>query len=562
VRAFSHAPQPAAHAGTALPAVLLSRYLFFLTQRPISRSNTHYVRQRIHGMQSLGRLLAEADEELLSSSLRLLHSLDPGNLHEVSERLQLTLFPFARADIPATYISAEAPPPPEFLRSSERILLVLGPAIGIGDEIVTFPLPQWIKRANPAAHLTTLTAYEGLWDGVAAVDHVATYRDHDAVVRAMRGEHDVGKADLVLLVDFENPELYRAVTAEREIARYAELSLGARVLAAVDNVEGWTYHQTLPVAYFRNVYDGFDELARRLGVTPEAADRLDGTRSAAANGDLRVFVSPFSSKYDPSPRYWSTLLSTLIPEDAGRPVQFVLDPGPNGTTQRFASEVTRAAAARNTQPAVSHTVAAADGTGRLSLSGVFAELRRADVVLCADSFAAHASPRMACTTFVVASPGLENWRVPSDHSYYFDAEAPIGELVSGMRQLLELHGIGAAAEARPSVGAAEERLARADAELGRAVTADASLTELCAAYERFRAARDEVIDRLARWPASAATLTGDYAYELPARDLNGDSTFPAELEPDTRSFVKNHWLTWRNTNLRKYLDSRLRESRA
>ena len=545
-----------------LPAVMLSRYLFFLTQRPISRSNTHYIRQRIHGMQSLGRLFEDSDHELVSTTLRLLQTLDPGNLHEISERIQLTLFPFARADIPTTYISAESPPPPEFLRSCDRILLVLGPAIGIGDEIVTFPLPRWIKRANPAAHLTTLTAYEGLWDGMADVNRIATYRDHEEVVSALRGEHEVGKADLVLLVDFENPELYRAVTGEKGIAKYAELSLGARVLAAVDNLEGWTYRQTLPVAYFRNVYDGFDELARGLGLVPDAADRLDPTGSGGdGNGELRVFVSPFSSKYDPSPRYWSTLVSTLIPDDVKRAVRFVLDPGPNAITQQFASEVARAAAARSNQPGVSHTVAEADGLGRLSLTGVFAELKRADVVVCADSFAAHAAPRMACTTLVVASPGLENWRVPSDHSYYFDAETPIGELVSGMRQILELHGIGATAAARPSVGEAEERLVRADAELERAVAGDASLPELCAAYERFRSARDEVVDRLASWPPAAATLTGDYAYEIPARSLNGDRTFPAGLEPDTRSFVKNHWLTWRNTNLRKYLDSRLQETR-
>ena len=334
------------------------------------------------------------------------------------------------------------------------------------------------------------------------------------------------------------------------------------MLAAVDNVEGWTYHQTLPVAYFRNVYDGFDELARRLGVTPDPADRLDPSSSSGdGNGELRVFVSPFSSKYDPSPRYWSTLLSTLIPDGAGRAVQFVLDPGPNSTTHRFATEVARAAAARGRQAAVSYAVAGAAG-GRLPLTGVFEELKRADVVVCADSFAAHAAPRMACTTLVVASPGLENWRVPSDRSYYFDAETPIGELVAGMRQILELHGIGQTVTARPSVGDAEERLAHADAELERAVAANASLVELCAAYERFRAARDEVVNRLEAWPPSAATLTGDYAYEIPARDLNGDHTFPAGLEPDTRIFVKNHWLTWRNTNLRKYLDSRLQETRA
>lgn len=551
-----------AQAKAALPAVLLSRYLFFLTQRPISRSNAHYVRQRIHGMQSLGRLLADDDDdELLARSVRLLQTLDPANLHEVSERLQLMLFPFARADVPATYISAEAPPPPEFLRSCERILLVLGPAIGIGDEIVTFPLPRWIKRVNPDAHVTVLSAYDGLWEGVPAVDRISIYPDHETVVSAMRGDGAVDAADLVLLVDFENPELYRAVAAEKRTPKYVEISLGARLLAAVDNRESWTYHQTLPSAYFRNVYDGFDELARRLGVVPDPDDRLDdaGERSAG-DGELRVFVSPFSSKYDPSPQYWSTLLATIVPDDARRPVHFVLDPGPNTTTKRFASDVARAASARS-RPEVSHEVAGVDRPGGLSLRGALAELRRADVVICADSFAAHAAPRLGCTTLVVASPGLEDWRVPSGRSYYFDAESAIRDVVSGMREILGLHGVGPAAAPRPPVGETEERLAEADAALATAVADGASLADLYTAYERFGAAREAVVGRLAAWPPGAVPLTDDHAYDIPPRSLNGDGATQTAFERDTRQFVANYWLTWRNTNLRKYLDSRLREVR-
>jgi hypothetical protein len=562
VKPFANAPNASMRPESVLPAVLLSRYLFFLTQRPISRSNTHFVRQRIRGLQSLGPLLDGGQDELLSAGARLLETLGPSNVYEVSERIQQILFPFARAEVPTAYISADAPPPPGFLGACEHILLVLGPAIGIGDEIVTFPLPRWIKRANPGAHLTTLTAYEGLWDGVPGVDRVETYVDHTAIVGAMRGEHDVGDADLVVLVDFENPELHKAVTAEPGIAKYAELSLGARALAAVDNREGWTYHQTLPAGSFRNVYDGFDELARRLGVSPDAADRLD--RAAGRSGDggeLRVFVSPFSSKYDPSPRYWSALLATLVPDETARAVRFVLDPGPNRATGSFAAGVARAAAARRPKAGVSFTVAHADRGGTLSLPGVFAELARAELAVCADSFTAHAAPRMACTTIVVASPGLENWRVPSDRSYYFDAETPLADLVAGMRQILELHGVGAAASVKPPVGDPEARLAAADAELGAAVTDDAGFEALCSAYERFSAARAAVLGRVADWPPAAAALAADHGYDIPARDLNGHRATPAGLEPDLRRFVQDHWLSWRNTNLRKYLHRRLGEVR-
>jgi hypothetical protein len=557
MRPFPHAASIEAPPDTVLPALLLSRYLFFLTQRPISTSNTHYVRRRIHGLQSLAALLDPGRHELLATGVELLRTLEPANLHELAERIELTLLPFAQAEVPTSYIAAEAAPPPELLRTSERILLVLGPAIGIGDEIVTFPLAAWIKRVTPRAELTTMTAYDRLWDGVAGVDRVVVYRGHDELVRAIRGEHAAGRHDLVLLVDFENPELYRAVAHEPQVARYAELSVGARVLAAVDNRSGWTYHQRLPDASFRNVYDGFDELARRLGVVPDPADRFGPPRSADAGEPLRVFVSPFSSKYDPSPVWWSALVSLLAPSGSGRPVELVLDPGPNARTRRFAAGVARAAAARAAQ-GVSCSVAGAE-PGGLALPEVFEELARTDVVLCADSFAAHAAPRYGCTTLVVASPGLESWRVPSGRSYYFDAERPLAELVTAMRPVLALHGVGGNGSA-PPVGDVERRLARADAELADAVSNGSTLAALCTAYERFGAARHEVVGRVAGWPPDARALTRDHAYDEPARSLDGGPSAAAAFEADTRRFVQNSWLGWRNTNLRKYLAARLSEA--
>jgi ADP-heptose:LPS heptosyltransferase len=553
VSPFTQLVRSGAPAGATLPAVFLSRYLFFLTQRPISRSNTRYLRRRIHALQSLGALLGE-EHELLATATRLLRILDPVNLHEFSERLQLELFPFARAELPTRYVSADAEPPMEFVGTCERVLLLLGPAIGIGDEIVTFPLPLAIKGANPRASVRVLTGYEGLWDDVPGVDAVSTYESCAAVVDELRGSRRPDSPDLVLFVDFENPDLYRAVCGDTELPRYAELSLGARSLVAVDNAAGWVFHQSLPRAYFRNVYDGFHELARRLGLAPAAHDPVDRGPAAAPGSELRIFVSPFSSKYDPAPHYWTTLLATLVPVAAGRPVRFVLDPGPSTGTRRVAEAIARAAGGR-APAAVQVGVAAADGRRGLSLPGVFGELRRADVVVCADSFAAHAAARAGCTALVLATPGLEDWRVPIPRNYYFDAEAPIGTVVSGMRQVLELHGVHGDGGG-PRLGAVEERLAQAEAGLAAALGDGASFAELRDAYERFRRERVALGSRVAGWPAEAAALAGDHAYEQAPRELGANGALPRELERDVRRFIENEWRTWRNTNVRKYLELR------
>jgi hypothetical protein len=549
-----------------LPALLLSRYLFFLNHRPISASNTHYLWRRIHGLQSLAGLLEDVDGPAGAKSVALLRSLTPTNMHESDERLQLTLSPLVRTSLPATYITADAHPPADFLRGSRRLLLLLGPAIGIGDEVMCFPLPSWIRSVDPAVEITVLTTYEGLWDRVGGVDRLALYQDHRQMLAAMRGESELGAFDVVLLVDFENPELYEAVPAEPGIARYVELAVGARVLVAVDNRRRWVYRATASRQCFANYYDALRRLAASLGLgqgPPDWPDVVPDRRPKAQEGELVVYVSPFTSKYDPSPRYWIRLLETVVSARSPRPVRFVLDVGANLATHAFTADLVRALSGSHNGSPVRFEAAPTDTRQALSLRGVLEQLERAQVVVCADSFTAHAAPVMGCTTLVLAPPGLEDWRVPYPLSFYFDAEAPLDTVVAGMSQVLGHHGVLAPQDRyRPPLGAAERRLVGIGHELSRLLAgADGSETgAICAAYRRFARSRQAVVDRLPTWPAPARGLLGDHAYELPLRPLEADQPVPPSLQPSVTEYVAQSWLRWRNTNLCKYLELALADT--
>lgn len=541
-----------------LPALVVSRYLFFLTRRPISRSNTHYVLRRIDGLQSLAGVFEAAAHPRAAMTARLLRSMNPGNLPETAERLQQTLAPLVQTTFPRGYIAGDAAPPPDFLRDARRMLLVLGPAIGIGDEIMTFPLPRWIKAAVPGAEITVLSAYEGLWNRVAGVDRVERYHEYLSLLHAMRGESALGAFDLVALIDFENPELHQAVAREERIPRYVELSIGAHVMVAVDNRRRWIHRVAETAPAFGNYYHGFARLARGLGVSPATADLLTvvARRAVPDPAILRIYVSPFTSKYDPSPRYWSQLVAAVVPADAGRPVRVVLDPGPNLTTRRFASDVARAAAGRHPGFAVRFEVAAAGEARGLPLDGVFAELEEAHAVICADSFTAHAAPTLGCTTLVLAAPGLEDWRVPSAASYYFSDEAPLDDVAAGMRQVLARRGIVPLADlATPPISDVEVGLVAAERALERVVdgTSDGGFPALCDSYDRFVGAYRAVVERLPAWPRGARGVLADTVYDAAHRELNGERPVPAELRGDVARHVEDAWREWRTTNLSKFL---------
>src|ERR1700675_44944 len=133
-------------ANVRLPLGLLSSYLFFLLRRPISGSNAHYLEQRLRGFRSLVPLFETEETGPLRAIARSLRRLQPSNFVQVARELQFRLLPLV----------SDVAVPPDFIVSGDRtstspfagarkIIIITGPAIGIGDEIILFPLPSRIK---------------------------------------------------------------------------------------------------------------------------------------------------------------------------------------------------------------------------------------------------------------------------------------------------------------------------------------------------------------------------------------------------------------------------------
>ncbi len=541
-----------------LPISLLIRYLYFLTRRPISRSNLHYLNQRLGGLKSLSvALQKDADIPGLTEAGRQLGALSPANFRHLARRLQYTLLPLAALidQIPGDVVLSSSSPPRDLVRGARRSLLLLGPAIGIGDEIILFPLPVWLKGANPEATVSVCSAYPGLWERVRGVDRSLHYDDYLSLLAALRGAPPFDEFDLVILADFERPGLYPSICYEGRPDRYVELSLGTQSLSVVDNRRRWVHRAPRPSPYFANYYFGLDYLARWLGLAPEATDRFSTIVQRAGrppDDHLRIYVNPFTSKHEPAEPYWSHLLSALFADPPGRQVQFALEPGPNTTTRRFAGALMRSAQAR--APAGVRFVLAEQGRASTrSLQDSFGEMERAHLVVCADSFAAHAAPLFDCTTLVIATAGLENWRVPHRSSYYFESEAPLDQTVRGMQQVVR----GWAS--RPTPGGAplplggpvfdlEEATRRLEASFKRG-----DFESIQVAFHDFLRVYSEVIDHLPQWPPEFGGLLSDFAYQTAFCPAQTDDSIPDDLRPAFVQHLRDHWQQWQNTNLRKYL---------
>jgi hypothetical protein len=538
-----------------LPLTVLLRYLFFLSRRPISSSNRSFLVERVSGLRAMAAPLSNRSNALLDDVAGRLRRLTPDTLGDVMREISPRVTPLLPKRVTDDVIVTQRKPDDAFLASSRRIRLVLGPAIGIGDEAICLALPSWLRAAAPAAGIHVLSTRPELWSAVEGLASVTAYADHLALVEALRGDG----FDLVFLADFERPALAPAFSRGPAPARYVELSIGARTLDALDTDLQCLHEFTRPSTYGANYYDFTVQAMRWLGTPAALRNRLspiDPARHPAIDRPLTVVVSPFTSKHEPSQAAWSALLGALFPAAPAGSVRLVFDPGPGLVTERFACALaasTRAAVA----PGIACDVASEPPARTLSLPGVLRLIAQADVVICADTFAAHVSPLSGCTTLVVASHSLANWRVPHAPAFYFDDEGAPAQIARGMRRVIAAVSprFEGGLPSHPWCTACGRDVVAATAGLAGAVAA-ASTTEssVSSDYRACSALLRELVSELPDWPEDFRSLLGDRVYRRllpPLRSL--DRAQDAGARADLEAHVAHLLGAWENSNLYKYL---------
>jgi hypothetical protein len=553
-------------ANQRLPVLLLSQYLHFLSRRPISESNLHFLLARLRGLQSLEPVFAGSGHPVLERLVRQLRQLHPSAFRRVAAALQLSLIPLTRGarTLPEDVVVQDSAPPPGWLAGVRHALIVFGPGIGIGDELMLAPLPRWMKQVTADLSISTLSAYTGFWERVPAVDRHHHYSSHLDLLQALRGGAPHDTADIVVFVDFESPELYRGIAADGGPRRYLEVSVGSRSAFLFDPARRRLFRVHHITPYYANFYHALHQTLRSLGFAANAATHFDGVvrrDTAKASDRLDVFVTPFTSKYDPSAAYWGRLLTRVARYLGPYPVRFHLDTGNTWRTRRFAIELARAVAAAR-PPNVDVRLAQDRTPPSLSLPGVYAQLDRCHAVICADSFAAHAGPLFDCLTLVLAKPDLKHWQVPFDRSFYFDPAWPIDRVTESMGTLVhEIRRPKTAAQVDASFSKAELDLSRWGSELAGDLQRGDLDDGFADLYRQFAERYQVVVETRQRSDAGTGIFAGSFGSVIRGPDADWQPDADAGMTHHLRDQVER----WQNTNFAKYVRqaaSRAPEQRA
>lgn len=543
--------QESAQQVSLLPTLLLKNYLHFLSRRPISGSNLHFKAGRIASLQTLAPLLLSNATDDMRQWIEMLHSLTTTNLARFAPQILRGLQRYKEPMLPRDFVTAMIPPPSEFFDGVHRALLILGQGIGIGDEILTFPLATTLRHRMPAdASLTVLSSYRDLWRDVEGVDSQGLYDGLRELVDAIR----TGSYDLIVMVDFERPGLLSTLCSEPGVTRYIELAMGLRELSALDKNEGRVWKLEHPDPYYANFYHHMRRMQLWLGEKEEQVYVGAACPVAKHEREIVIYACPFTSKEDPSQHFWTELLLAMLCEELspGVSVCIHVDSGANYSTRAFALELAKSIdrAGRigvTAQPASSVGLAGS----LLSLADAMHRISRADIVVTSDSFPAHAGQLYRKLTLVLARDGVENWRAPAPGNFYLRAGAPLKELAGQARVLLgdlaNLHPVDGSIASSPALEALRSSAEALDCALNPTtapVDPEALSERWSLAYKATQAALAEA----ETWPRSYSVLLvdNDYRTLLPKR-------LPADpASPESLLHIRCRVEEWRNSNLLKY----------
>jgi hypothetical protein len=482
---------------------------FHLSSRPISSANDTFARRLATSSDALLALLREdgwaaleADVEHGLAQLAPLAELpgaidSPAGFRRIYKRWFGVMNPPWSMLAPAPALTiAEWPRP-------SRILVNVGPNIGIGDEIIFFEAVGRLARQFPHAELEVSSFNRTVWNLCPVPLRVVEPGDDQLAPYARA--HDVARTDptaLLVFVEFASTPIYRHLERVAAIPRFVYLDTGARTARVVDQPrERIAEHVE---RFDGGVYGVLDRLLDKIGL-PGAERRPPpvGPRRHPAT----VFVNTFSSKNyrELEAGWWSAALRSAAAAAGGAgSIEAMIFAGINDECRSYAREIARGCegAPRATLfgetsvPTIEHTCRAAAA---------------ADAVLGLDTFTAHVGviAPVPCVTIFFGS-AWDPWRVRSNHvlnTHVHSQPEVAGRLVA------RLVGPASPAARHAARTIVELTRARAAAMAGGSTAAPAggsgiALGDIIDTIDRVSAA-------IASWAAGDPTLARDFV-DVPA----------------------------------------------
>ena len=433
--------------------------LMTLSGRPISVSNTAYVVSSLRSLHAIadevGAITSGIHPAYLADCRRLSHLLRETVRQPTHPRLA-RMRHYIENDLPLYSRIRQMPyefdpgaPQPFSGRSYNRMLVMIGPGIGIGDEVsytAFFRALAGYFRIRPD-RTEIFTFSPGLWQALAP----------EFVRRPLSGSplaffHRLRKIlkmtppskVLIVYASFMGQEMHRCLLPYRECLDVMELALasGQAWLKLHGQPRGVTLRgrdQKTP-----NMIRALEELlALLLEDRPRIASRSTMSYQAGSAKVFRLFVNPFTSKFSPlTPDHWAQFIRDVR---AALPRRMLLNcrvsPGLAPWCGDYARDIVRLTRRLVPENIKLSILGESDGVKLDTENGILEmhrALARADFVLAIDTYTAHLAAYLNTVSLALClNRNPEFWQ-PAVHTFWVDIHVGSETISTMIRAMVKL----------------------------------------------------------------------------------------------------------------------------
>jgi hypothetical protein len=433
--------------------------LMTLSGRPISISNTAYVVSSLRSLQAIAWAADEAAAGLDSShrdSCRQFARLLEETVRQPTAPQLARMRHYIENDLPlyATlrqmpYEFDACPPRPFRGRSYKQILVMIGPGIGIGDEVsyTAFFRALADHFRVPPECVEIFTFSPGLWEALSPefVTRGLSGSPLDFFQRLRRClTTSLPSQVLIAYASFMGQEMHRCLLPYRDRLDVMEVGLASAQawLKLRGHERGVTWrgrNQKSP-----NMIRALDELlAHLLGRGPRIASQSTHSYCASSDRVFRIFVNPFTSKFSPlTPRHWAEFIAE-VRSALPRKTMLVcrVSPGFSPWCGEYAHEVV-GLTRQFVKEGIKVSVLGESGGATIDVNNGIAAMQRAvaraDFVLAIDTYTAHLAAYSNTVSLALClNRNPEFWQ-PAVHTFWVDLHVGHRTVSTMIRALVKL----------------------------------------------------------------------------------------------------------------------------
>lgn len=433
--------------------------LITLSGRPISVSNTAYVVSSLRSLQAIVSAIEGISCEInpyYRDDCRRFAQLLKETVRQPTAPRLAAMRHYIENDLPLysrlrqmPYEFGPCKPRPFAGRSYSRMLVMIGPGIGIGDEV---SFTAFFRSLSDFFHIPPdraeiYTFSPGLWQTLAP----------DFVTRGLAGsplaffgrlrqclKETPPSEVLIVYASFMGQEMHRCLLPYRDRLDVMEVALasGQAWLQLRGQVRGVTHRgrdQKTP-----NMIRALEELlVHLLGRRPHIASRSTLSYRAKSDRVFRIFVNPFTSKFSPlTPEHWAQFI-----RDARRalPRRMLLScrvsPGLSPWCLDYARQIVRATHRLAPDNIKLSILGESDGVSLNTENGIremHRALSKADFVLAIDTYTAHLAAYLNTVSLALCLNRNPEFWEPAVHTFWVDINLGYKTVSTMVRALIKL----------------------------------------------------------------------------------------------------------------------------